>query len=338
MPPEAGPREYPDLPALIESELGPGTRIYITPHLREGGINPYLANLYAPFSGRRERLFPLTTPQMPLPFLRRAFLREDSVWHQHWLQFSGFPTFLRTNFRLLASALYVAAGGRILWTVHNERPHVERYVRLNALYCRLLARLAYRFHVHNRETAPVVERLYGIPASRIAILAHPPFRTHPIPKDQARRGLRERYGLETEGRTVFLMFGIIAAYKGMREVADLFRDVDPGKALLVLAGPPRGNEPEYARLLRKECAWPAVSLFDRVIPEEDVNLFFCGADWVIYNHARGLNSSAMQLAKDYGCRTLAPEVEAASVLEGNGTEKFRSPEELGRLIRGKLVG
>jgi len=192
MPPEGGLREYPDLPALIESELGRRSCIYITPHLREGGINPYLANLYAPFAGRPERLAPLTTAKMLVPFLRRVFLRENSVWHQHWLQFSSLPTFLRTNFRMLASALYVAAGGRILWTVHNERPHVERYVGLNALYCRLLARMVSRFHVHNRETAPVVERAYRIPPSRIAILAHPPFKTHPIPKDRARQGLRDR--------------------------------------------------------------------------------------------------------------------------------------------------
>jgi beta-1,4-mannosyltransferase len=335
MPPEARPREYPDLPALIESELGRRDRIYITPHLRDGGINPYLANLYAPFSGRPERLAPLTTAQMLVPFLRRVLLRENSVWHQHWLQFSSLPTFLRTNFRLLASALYVAAGGRILWTVHNERPHVDRFVGANQLYCRWLSRLVYRFHIHVREAVPVVERLYGVPASRFAILAHPPFRTHPIPKDQARQGLRDRYGLQTEGRTVFLMFGILASYKGMREVADLFRDVDPRRGLLIIAGPPRGNEPEYARLLRKECAWPAVALLDRVIPEADVNLFFCGVDWVIYNLARALNSSAMQLAKDYGCRTLVPDVEASTMLEGK-SEKFRSLEELGRLIEGKL--
>lgn len=336
MPAESAPREYPDLPALVESELGPVARLYVTPHIRDGGINPYLANLYAPFPGRPVRLAPLASAQMLVPFLRRFFLRESSAWHQHWFQFSSLPTFLRANFRLSASLLYVAAGGRILWTVHNERPHVERYVALNGWYCRALARLTHRFHVHNRETVPVLERLYRIPPSRIAILGHPPFRTHPIPKERARQGLRERYGLRTEGRTVFLMFGIIASYKGTREVADLFRDRDPERALLIIAGPPRGNEPEYARLLRSECAWPAVALLDRVIPEEDVNLFFCGADWVVYNHSRGLNSSAMQLAKDYRCRILAPDLEASSILEGEGVEKFKNVEELGRLLSGKI--
>jgi beta-1,4-mannosyltransferase len=328
---------YPDLKALIQSEFGLPEKLYITPHLNEAGLNPYLTRLYGPFEGTHNSLLrPLASIDFLVPFFRRVLHGEKSVWHQHWLQFSGFPTWFRTQFRLTASALYVLAGGRILWTIHNARPHVEKYVRLNLWYCKMLARLSSRFHVHNLETVQVVMDLFAVPASRICVLAHPHFETSPIPNAQARTGLGKRYGLDAEGRKLFLMFGVIAGYKGIREVVEIFRRIDPRKGLLIIAGPPRGNEPEYARSLRSNGLPPSVALLDRMIPEADVNLFLCGADWAIYNHARSLNSSAMQLAFDYGCPILTPNLEAASVFEGKTVVKFHSLQELEKLILERL--
>jgi beta-1,4-mannosyltransferase len=333
----AAAREYPDLKTLVQAEFGTLDRLYITPHLDEGGLNPYLVRLYAPFRPDGGFLQPLHSTQFLRPFLRR--LRgEKSVWHQHWLHFSSFPTWVRTQFRLLATALYILAGGRILWTVHNPRPHVDRFMALNLWYCRLLGRMAHRFHVHNPGAVKAVQELYGQPASRVTVLAHPPFETHPISKAEARAGLRARYGLETEGRQVFVMFGFIASFKGIREVAGIFKDVDPAKGLLIIAGQPRANEPEYAHGLRADCLFPAVALFDRTIPEEDINLFMCGADWAVYNQAYALNSSGMQLARDYGCPIIAPDLEATSVLQGVTLAKFRGQAELEALIRERVSG
>jgi hypothetical protein len=346
-PAPAPSRQYSDLKALVRGEFGAVDRLYITPHLKEAGLNPYLPLLYAPFKGDKDDkdgkddkdvLRPLNTGEFLRPFLRRLLLRENSIWHQHWLQFSTFPTWLRTQFRLVASLLYLLAGGRILWTVHNPRPHVNRFVGLNLFYCRLMAHLTTRFHVHNQEAVKAVDELYGYPGSKVAVLAHPHFPVRPIPKAEARAGLRAKYGVAAEGRTVFIMFGFIASFKGIREVAALFRDVDPAKALLIIAGQPRGNEPEYALSLRTDYAFPAVALFDRMIPEEDVNLFMCGADYAVFNQSYALNSSGMTLADDYGCHIIAPDLEATSILNAKSMSKFRTQEELAQLIRGKLAG
>lgn len=328
--------EYPDLKALVQGQFGAIDRLYITPHLKEAGLNPYLPMLYAPFKDIEGFLRPLDSIEFLRPFLRRLFLREKSVWHQHWLQFSSLPTWLRTQYRLLASLLYLLAGGRILWTVHNPRPHVNRFMALNLWYCRLMAHLTTRFHVHNQEAVKAVDELYGYPASKVAVLAHPHFQVRPVPKAEARSGLRARYGVETEGRTVFIMFGFIASFKGIREVAALFKDVDPARGLLIIAGQPRGNEPEYALSLRTDYAFPAVALFDRMIPEEDVCLFMCGADFAVFNQTYALNSSGMTLASDYGCPIIAPDLEATSILDSKTMQKFRTPDELAALIRKEL--
>lgn len=335
----AGPAkvpEYPDLKALVQGQFGAIDRLYVTPHLKEAGLNPYLPMLYAPFKDIKGFLRPLDSIEFALPFLRRLFLRENSVWHQHWLQFSSLPTWLRTQYRLAASLLFLLAGGRILWTVHNPRPHVNRFMALNLWYCRLMAHLTTRFHVHNQEAVKAVDELYGYPASKVAVLAHPHFPVRPVPKSEARAGLLSRYGVASEGRKVFIMFGFIASFKGIREVAALFRDVDPAKGLLIIAGQPRGNEPEYALSLRTDYAFPAVALFDRMIPEEDVNLFMCAADFAVFNQTYALNSSGMTLASDYGCPIIAPDLEATSILDGKTMRKFRTPEELAALIRGEL--
>jgi glycosyltransferase involved in cell wall biosynthesis len=328
--------QYSDLKALVQGEFGAVDRLYITPHLKEAGLNPYLPLLYAPFKDDKDVLQPLNSSEFLRPFLRRLFLRENSIWHQHWLQFSSVPTWIRTQFRLLASLLFLLAGGRVLWTVHNPRPHVNRFVGLNLWYCRLMAHLTTRFHVHNQEAVKAVDELYGYPGTKVAVLAHPHFPVRPVPKSEARAGLRAKYGVETEGRKVFIMFGFIASFKGIREVAALFKDVDPSKGLLIIAGQPRGNEPEYAASLRSDYAFPAVALFDRSIPEEDVNLFMCAADFAVFNQSYALNSSGMTLADDYGCHIIAPDLEATSILDAKSMSKFRTPAELAELIRARL--
>ena len=137
------------------------------------------------------------------------------------------------------------------------------------------------------------------------------------------------------------MHGFIASFKGIREVAGIFKDIDPAKAMLIIAGQPRANEPEYVRSLREECLHPAVALFDRAIPEEDVNLFVCSADWAVYNQSYALNSSGMQLAHDYGCPIIGPDLEATrhvSVQKAEGFQvvTFRSFPELEALIKERM--
>lgn len=330
---------YPDLKSLCEAEMGPFEALYITPHLDEAGANPYLPLLYGPFRDEKPgRLRPLRSSQFLRPFLRRLLRGEKAIWHQHWLQFSSFPTFVRTNFRLLASALFAWTGGRILWTVHNDRPHGDRFVSLNQWYARRLEPLAWRLHIHNQETAPLLRELFGDVLPRAVVLDHPHIPAFPIPREEARRGLEDHYGIEARGRTVFLMFGAIARYKGIDEAIEAFAALPPGRALLIVAGMVRGAEAEYGPELRSRAEKvPGVVLLDRMIPEEHVNLFVCGSDRVVFNYRRNLNPSGMRLAADYGARMIAPDLETIAAFKGPDLETFDTPGELAALMRNAVA-
>lgn len=325
---------YPDLKSLCEAEMGAFDVLYLTPHLDEAGANPYLPLLYTPFYPEKPaRLFSLRSSQFLRPCLRRLFAGEKAIWHQHWLQFSSFPTFIRTNFRLLASALFAMLGGRILWTMHNDRPHGEKYVALNQWYARRLAPLAHKLHIHNPETAPLMRELFGEVLGKTVVLDHPHFPVFPIPKDEARRGLQAHYSIEAEGKAVFLMFGAIARYKGIDEVIDAFAPLGD-RAVLIVAGVVRGAEAEYGPELRAHAdKVHGVVLLDRLIPEEHVNLLVCGSDRVVFNYRRNLNPSGMRLAADYGTKMISPDLETIAAFKGPMLETFETAEQLAALLR-----
>lgn len=331
-PPPTPPREYRDIAALLKNEMGGFERVYVTP--QPSPTNPYLLRLYAPYLEPDLGVVKfLASHQALLPWARRFFLGEKAAWNQHWFQFSTFPTFVRANFRLLASVLFAWSNGRILWTIHNEQPHSGRFVGLNQWYCRQLARFTHRFHVHHAKAAETLRRQYGAGPEKIVVLPHPAYRTHPVPPGVARAGLEKSYGVPDDGRKLLLMFGFIAPYKGVEEVLAVLDRLRPQNFLLLVAGPVAPAERPYVDALKARADNPAVLILDRFIPDEDVNLFLCAADKVVFNHRRSLTSGAMQLASDYGRPILAPNVDAIAAFPAGTVETFASPEDLEERLR-----
>jgi hypothetical protein len=52
----------------------------------------------------------------------------------------------------------------------------------------------------------------------------------------------------------------------------------------------------------------------------------------VFNHTRSLTSGAMQLAADYECLIIAPDVDAVAAFPGEKLRVFRSREELIALL------
>ena len=139
-------QKYSDSHEWFKSQYADKKVLYVTPSIKEASKdNLYLKNFYLPIINNNPNLFiSLITPQFARPFVKRVLKNEPSIWHQHWLQFSGLPTFVRINFRLFMTLAYKAFGGIVIWTPHNGKPHVKKYFKLNLWYMKFFTKVTFQ--------------------------------------------------------------------------------------------------------------------------------------------------------------------------------------------------
>jgi beta-1,4-mannosyltransferase len=246
----------------------------------------------------------------PLGVLR-ARGRIDAV-HLHWLEILAFDA--RRRWAPLLDALRAArlwltllvlraARVRVVWTVHNLRPHELTRPRLYGLLRRTAARVADDVVVHSRHAAALVRHEFR-PRGEVHVAAHGSYLGCYAPPAAGRAQLRERYGLPDDG-FVFLLFGQIRPYKRVAAAIEAFRAVeDPGVRLLV-AGSPR-TDADRRELERAAGGDSRVGLELRWIPDEEVASLHRISDAVVLNYGEDFTSGALMLAWSLGVPVVAP--------------------------------
>src|SRR5690606_28870043 len=102
--------------------------------------------------------------------------------------------------------------------------------------------------------------------------------------------------------TVFVLFGLIAPYKGLTELLDAFDQLcerEPGRNVLLVAGAPT-DDPETKAGCERLLTHPTAHASLRKIPTEEVQVFLRAADVAVFPYRRMLNSGALALALTFG--------------------------------------
>lgn len=326
-------QSFPDIRACYAALFPGAERVYVSPDIATSAANnPYLKLLY-----RGLDPISLSAPYPIAPIAAR--LRgEPGIWHQHWLQCSSLPTFLRAAHRLEASRLYRKLGGRVLWTVHNLEPHVRRLARPNAWLTRQMRQTAEYLHVHSEGAAEELCRAWGIAEQRVVIVPHPSYEVATVSRAEARELLERHYGIELGDAKVFLIFGMIARYKQIVEAIGAFEGQDGARVQLLVAGAVRGNEADYAAEIAAATKRAPVQLCDRFIPEQHVPWFFGAADAALFNYRQILTSGAIQLASDLGTPIWIPDLPALAGVSSGEIVRFKDMRDLRERIARSLLG
>ena len=144
--------------------------------------------------------------------------RRDSevVFHLHW-EDSVLRSIKNANEAARAARLFtteldrfVEAGGRLVWTKHNLRPHDFVHADLAEEISAVVAAHAEAIIVHSPAAIHAVSEHYRIDRKRFSLQVHGNYRKH-YPA-VARNRAREKLGLDD--RRCLLLFGRITAYKG----------------------------------------------------------------------------------------------------------------------------
>jgi glycosyltransferase involved in cell wall biosynthesis len=205
---------------------------------------------------------------------------------QYWMPFFA-PCFAFLGF-LTRQML----GARVIYVCHNIIPHEKKPGD------RLLNRLGLAFvDGFIVQSKAVLKDLLNLRIDAVyREVPHPVYEIFPppIPKDKARKALAIR-----EER-VLLYFGNIRAYKGLPYLIRAMPEIlDHFPVRLLVCGEFYEERAETMRLIERLDVGSAVTVYDRFIPNEEVQLFFCASDLVVLPYVSATQSGIVQIAYYY---------------------------------------
>lgn len=286
--------------ALVTDSNTP-LRVIASPAFRNEAANPYNALLYRALS---------TLGVVVEESSSRALVRAAAdIWHVHWPDIEigrGAPEtwFLNAAKFLIQIAIARFRGIRIVWTVHNLKPHDRRFSSFQDLvfgvFLRSLSAWISLTQAARDEAVKQFAVLQRIPSF---VIPHGNYRgVYPdgIGKAEARRSL----GVPSDSK-VLLFFGQIRPYKDVPRLIEAFELLEDQTVHLVIAGhaPDSNLQDEIIQLAR---ANPRIHLELALISSDRVQLFMRAADLVVLPYRAILNSGAVLLALSFQRPVLVP--------------------------------
>jgi len=270
-------------------------------------------------------------------FFWKRITGEKNIVHYHWFECRDIKSIFGLFWKFKWLLFYKLTGGKIVWTVHNKYPHIKKYFSLNKLMRRLLANLADRLHVHCALSVEIMTPLLNVNKKKFFIVNHPTFPSKIISMNESRNNLREIYGLPgIEDKTIFLMFGNIAEYKGITEAVGIFKELHRNQYLIIVGGAKQGDESYLNSLTKQIKNSPNISLVNKIVPDEEVPVIFNAANFVLFNFSDILTSGSVHLALSYNKPVIIPNIGCLTELTGEGIYKFNvdknSEENLKRVL------
>lgn len=286
-----------------------------------------------------DRLADLDDP-IALPAL--AALRADGVnvaLHLHWLARvlrgveSGAEARERVGSFLAALDTFRAAGGRLVWTVHNVLPHDTRFPDVDTDLRRGVVARADIVHVLSAGTVAAAASRYAIPPEKVLHLPHPAYLG--VYRDEVTDAdARRAYGLGVDD-LVFGLVGNLRPYKGLDELLDAFESTVSAppaarRRRLLIAGTP-GADPSIDALLARARANPDVVVDARRIPADELAIPLRASDVIVLPYRSSLNSGALLLALSFGRPVIAAASPHVSETVGPDASITFEPEDRGAL-------
>ncbi len=237
----------------------------------------------------------------------------EVVLHLHWLArvlrgvTSEAEGLERVASFLAALDAFLAAGGRLVWTVHNVLPHDTRFPALDLELRRGVVARADIVHVLSAGTVAAAAPSYDIPAAKVLHVPHPAY-LGVYPDDVSDADARARLGIAPDD-IVFGVVGNLRPYKGLDDLLAAFEAVvaappDARRRRLLIAGMPV-PDPSIEALLDRARALPDVIVDARRIPAEELSVPLRASDVIVLPYRASLNSGALLLALSFGRPVIA---------------------------------
>jgi glycosyltransferase involved in cell wall biosynthesis len=281
-------------------------------------LNPYQRLLYDHLRPHGFELRPSSA--LTLHWLVRE-RRRVRVVHVHWPEgmytLQRGPRALRPAGSWVKLALFAARlaaaralGYRIVWTVHQVRPHRRSARGLDRAGTSLLAAAADLLVVHDDATRLAVARAFHRDA---AVVPHGSYAAA-YPPGRSREEVRGELGVD-DRTFLFVTLGELRADKSTEQLIRAFRDLPLARVRLVVAGMAR--DPRVRATLRTAAAGDErVLLRFGFVPEAHVRELFEAADAAVIARTDGGTSGSLVLPLSFGVPVVAADLPAYRALTG----------------------
>ncbi|WP_051261482.1 glycosyltransferase [Desulfovibrio inopinatus] len=281
----------------------PQTRVVFFPNYTV--TNPYQNLLYTDLPEG------FTAEPGTIAAARNAAERGESiVFHLHWSAVitGNVPSRLEAENRIKAFFEdlegFLEAGGTLALTIHNVLPHEANHPDLEIEVCHRLFARAHVIHAHSHAALAEAEHAYPVPIDSVFVAHHGNY-IDVYPNTMGRDEARRKLELD-QSALVFLFFGQIRGYKGLDELVEAFSQTvgSQNTAFLIIAGKPVGiDENNIIELAQR---YPNIGLVLDYIPDDEIQVFFNAADFVVLPYKKVLTSGSIYLALSYGVPVIAP--------------------------------
>jgi glycosyltransferase involved in cell wall biosynthesis/predicted nucleotidyltransferase len=201
---------------------------------------------------------------------------------------------------LLAAARTL--GYRLVWTIHEIRPHESDDARHDILASRALARLSNLLLAHDAATGERAREAFGLPGAEVHVVPHGSY-VGVYPPGRDRDIVRSELGVAPDA-FVFLAFGHLRGYKGFPLLLEAFESSPLPSARLIIAGVP------WDAAMRRIVSAAAerdsrIRLMLGPVPVESVDELFKASDAAVFPRGDGWTSGSLILAMSMGIPVIA---------------------------------
>lgn len=237
----------------------------------------------------------------------RAFSERFDVLHIHW---PDLHLHARSWWRGVAKQARLAAlfvllrlrGTRIVWTVHNLKPHERHHSLPELLFPLWFPRLCTHVIAMTASGLAAAQAEYPpLQNKAAAVIPHGHYRDA-YPRAPSRAESRSKLGLAD--RFTFMFFGNIRRYKNVPALIAAFGQLPRADVQLLIVGQPQKVDVDELR--RSVAADRRIRLQLEFVSEQDVPLYMGAADVVVLPFDSILNSGSVLLALSFNRAVLAP--------------------------------
>lgn len=285
-------------------------RILASPAFSNEKVNPYNALLYKEINA--------IEPAVSEYSHKKALLEKFDILHFHWPDgFINPPRLLKAWQRVMLFVLIIISaklkGTKVVWTVHNIRPHDAAHPKLSQAVMDWFVEQCDGLIFMSEESRKVFFEFYQLPiATPNVIIPHGHYRnSYPAAINQSLA--KTQLGLPTD-KHVLLSFGMIKPYKNIDALIEAFNQAELENYLLVVAG--SADSAELAtKLIEIKGDNANIHLFLKFIPDDELHWYFSAADIVVLPYKAILNSGALLLALSFNKPVIAPAIGAFMSLQ-----------------------
>ena len=243
---------------------------------------------------------------------KRLLLEKFDVFHLHWPveTLVRHPNIWIARLRVLTFWLLLKLskwrGTKIVWTIHDEKPHVVLHQSLaDWIQARLVANTDSYINLCSAGEAAIANALPELTDKPSFVISHGHYQGY-YPNNTSREDARSQLSLSPE-TTVLLYLGYISPYKNVPHLIHTFRQLSDTHrdATLLIAGQPDDEQLRQAVISAAQGA-ENIQLHLRFIQDEELQIFFKAADVVVLPFEEILNSGSLLLALSFNRPVVVP--------------------------------